>query len=78
MWYHKNYYSWTTLFIAAMHRQPKFVIELASRIRDGNQLKKWDKFGRTTLHYVAKAGTKRATKTLVERDKKMTQVVDNN
>lgn len=56
MWYHKNYYSWTTLFIAAMHRQSEFVIELASRIRDGNQLQKWDEFGRTTLHYICGQG----------------------
>lgn len=66
MWYHNNYYSWTTLFIVAMHKQSEFVIELASRIRDGNQLKKWDEFGRTTLDYVAKVGTRRATKALME------------
>lgn len=71
-------HSWTTLHVAATHRQLEFFIQLASKIKDRDRLKERDKFGRISLHYVAKVGTKRAAQALVDRDKEMVLVVNIN
>lgn len=71
-------HSWTALHVAAMHGKSEFVIQLASKIRDGDRLKEPDEFGRNPLHYLAKAGTKRAAQELVDRNKEMLLAVDIN